>query len=48
MKKYDKQAQQEWLNNFSKWEDSKAIGKAEMFVAFVSVCAFGYLVGYWL
>lgn len=44
--KYDKKTQKEWLKNFSKWEESKAIGKAEIFLALISLCALGFLLGF--
>ena len=45
MIKYDKNAKKKWLKIFAKWEESKAIGKAEMLLALVSMCAIGFLFG---
>jgi hypothetical protein len=46
MNKYDKKTQKEWVKSFSKWEESKAIGKYEMFLALFSSCALGFLLGF--
>jgi hypothetical protein len=45
MNKYYKNAPKKFLKNFTKWEESKAIGKAEMLLALVSMCAIGFLFG---
>ena len=45
MIKYDKSVQKKWLKPFAKWEESKAIGKAEILLALVSMCAISFFFG---
>lgn len=44
MNKCDKN---KFLKNFSKWEESKAIGKADLFVTLAAIVAIGCFFGVW-